>query len=240
MFRPKRLFPILLLGAMGVPYLLSNGGPLSSLKDKCNGLFTDSSRHDAAVFNNSDVALPVTHVPGPDGQMQTVIPRLVGPDDVDMHDVFHFGVTPDWIMSRWSRVSTTLADLELEGMRVPLVTGSQLNDIHGSLTYYFDRYQQLQRITFHGQTGDASKLILLLTQQHGFDPQPSLSAGVYLKKWNGRPTGVLWIEHAPLVRATSPRTRLDVTLEINSTLGSYKLSRESAQMLQQRKLAGKW
>ena len=48
-------------------------------------------------------------------------------------------------MRRWPRV-TTVPQFALAGLRVPLVTGTQIDDLAGSLTYYFDRTDQVQRI----------------------------------------------------------------------------------------------
>ncbi|MFH1922777.1 MAG: agmatine deiminase family protein, partial [Planctomycetota bacterium] len=39
----------------------------------------------------------------------------------NLHEVFRFDVTPDWIVRRWPRVSAGLPYLELQGYRAPLV-----------------------------------------------------------------------------------------------------------------------
>ena len=69
--------------------------------------------------------------------------------------VFRCDITPPWVMSQWSRVSTGLAELDLHGYRVALISGTREGDLAGSLTYYFNIQQRLQRITFQGSTGDA-------------------------------------------------------------------------------------
>jgi hypothetical protein len=80
----------------------------------------------------------------------------------DASRVFDFQVTPEWIVAQWPNVSTGLAQLQLEGYRVPLVTGARRQDLAGSLTYYFNNRQKLQQITFIGSTGDPNPLIGLL------------------------------------------------------------------------------
>lgn len=75
----------------------------------------------------------------------------------DLAEVFRFDVTTDWILRHWPRVSTGLAQLQLQGYRVPLVTGTGEADLAGSLTYYFNARQKVQRITFCGTTGDAAR-----------------------------------------------------------------------------------
>ncbi len=80
----------------------------------------------------------------------------------DASAVFDFQITPEWIVNHWPAVSTGLAQLQLEGYRVPLVTGTAQHDLAGSLTYYFNAEQKLQQITFIGMTGDPRPLIGLL------------------------------------------------------------------------------
>ena len=53
-------------------------------------------------------------------------------------EVLRFDVTVEWVMQRWPRVSTGLPYLQLQGYRVPLVSGTSLRDVAGSLTYYFN------------------------------------------------------------------------------------------------------
>jgi hypothetical protein len=88
--------------------------------------------------------------------------------DFKVHDagsVFNFEITPEWILARWPSVSTGLAQLQLEGYRVPLVTGTSQQDLAGALTYYFDAKQRLQRINFAGVSGDPRPLIDLLSNR---------------------------------------------------------------------------
>ena len=74
-------------------------------------------------------------------------------------EVLRFDVSPAWVLQRWPRVSTDLAVLQLHGYRVPLVTGTNQNDVAGSLTYYFNPSQQVQQITLRGTTGDPRAII---------------------------------------------------------------------------------
>lgn len=83
-------------------------------------------------------------------------------------DVFRFDLTPRMITERWSRLSTGLGDVNLQGYRVPLVTGTEPTDLAGSLTYYFDSRPRLRRITFLGATGDPAKIIDFVVRQFGF------------------------------------------------------------------------
>ena len=102
----------------------------------------------------------------PTGALAVAASSTVPRSDLKVHDagsVFSFEVTPEWILARWPSVSTGLAQLQLEGYRVPLVTGTGQEDVAGALTYYFDARQRLQRINFVGLSADPRPLVGLLT-----------------------------------------------------------------------------
>jgi hypothetical protein len=167
-------------------------------------------------------------------------PQLAGPPVNDLREIFRFDISPSWVTSRWSRVSTTLASLDLEGFRVPLVTGGGVDDLAGSLTYYFDQQNRVQRITFHGYTGDHRKLVSVATQCFGLRPEATLGGGLYLAKWNGVPTSVLRISRAAVVRSNAPHAQLQVLLELNRPAEYYQLSRESRQLLDLDRQLRRW
>jgi len=130
-------------------------------------------------------------------------------------EVLRFDVTIDWILRRWPRVSTGLADLEFQGYRVPLVTGTAETDLAGSLTYYFNPQQQVQRITFRGTTGDARNLVSLLVGRYRFTRKVTDDPGIFLYETvtpSGKPGGELKITMAGVVKAHDPRRRFEVDL----------------------------
>ena len=98
----------------------------------------------------------------------------------DLREVLRFDITPDWIVTRWPRVSAGLAHLELQGYRVPLVTGTTEEDLAGALTYYFNPQQQLQRITFYGTTGNTRRLVDLVVREYGFARRLTNDPGVFV------------------------------------------------------------
>ena len=130
--------------------------------------------------------------------------------------------------------------LIVDGLRVALVTGTNIEDVAGSLTYYFDHQQQLRRITFDGLTGDDRKLVNLVSQQFNLRSEPALGAGLYLARWNGQPTGVLRISHAPVIRVQRPHERLEVMLELNKPSIGYGLSTYAQQTLHLDHLTNRW
>ncbi len=146
-------------------------------------------------------------------------------------EVLRFDVTPRWVTDHWERISTIRAERDLVGMRVPLVTGTKVDDFAGSLTYYFDPNQRLHRLTLHGQTGDDRLLVEHASQKFGLRPEPHLGAGMYLLRWNGKPMNVMRVSHAPVIRADEPHTKFIVEMEINNVSGGYGVSPEFAELL---------
>ena len=61
---------------------------------------------------------------------------------LNLADAFSMDKTPLWVLQRWPRVSTGGAQLQLQGYRVPLVTGTGEGDLAGSMTYFFNPQQQ--------------------------------------------------------------------------------------------------
>lgn len=202
----------------------------------------DASGAPAASIPGTQAAgQPGTAMPGQSGlNALSIGPPRTAPVFQDFTHVFNFNANPRWIIETWPRVSTTLADMRLEGLRVPLVTGSRVDDLAGSLTYYFDQEKQLQRITFQGTTGDERRLVAMLQQVYEFELEPSVAGTMYMVKWNGEPVSVLRVEPAPVINANLPHTRLNLHLEINRPSRYYALSPEVKQLVERDKHAGRW
>ncbi len=142
----------------------------------------------------------------------------------DLGQIFRFDISQEWVTRRWKRVSTNHGDDKLHGFRVALVTGTNSWDLHGSLTYYFDDQQRAQRITYRGWTGDATRLIDLLTNRYDFKPQKTHLAGFYLAKSWGRAKSGILMKHPDVIYQENPSQRLGIVLEINNPAGSFSLS----------------
>jgi len=125
-------------------------------------------------------------------------------------------VTREWIYARWSRKSTGLGEPGLFGVRVPVVTGTAMTDVAGSLSYYFNAQGRVDKLRFHGRTADTTQLVAIAQRQFGMRPQPSLpgeqlfqtpSSGYALCELKTRPE--------PVLRSESPHNSFVVDLEIN-------------------------
>jgi hypothetical protein len=250
MFNRKYVLPLVVATAAGGPYLLMEENVSKSAFQAL----------DHAITTDDTTAMPATTpvpaargaVPLPEFRSEFGIgahaqnPRtaiaedLVGPPVADFGEILRFDITPDWITRRWPRVTATLAEQGLEGMRVPAVTGINVDDVAGSLTYYFNQYHQLQRLTFEGYTGDERKLVGAMTQYYGLQPEPTLDAGMYVARWNGQPSSILRIARAPIMTHDSPHSRLHVLLELNRPSMEYGLSPQAVAIVERDRNSRRW
>jgi hypothetical protein len=227
---------MILLAAGGLPYAWFSDQvrvPKHAMSDVLAMLTSDATPR----ARLSDRA-PADRVPSElEAQSQHPVPQppLSGqaPAGTDpLREVLRMDVTHEWVTRRWPRVSTVRADVNLLGMRVAYVSGTRLDDIAGSLTYYFDSFGRVRRITLHGRTGDASRLLSVAAETFQLRSEPNLRAGLYVARWNGAPASALWISHAEVVRADEPHWRYEIKLEINRPDLGYQLSRELAAILE--------
>lgn len=231
-------FLVAMGAAIGGPYLLNNSAVGKKVKDAgagwirpAQGEGSDQFAADAEdtagwLAGEADEAPAggasalsaeqlAAHHAGVD-QLTTAAPEPAVAGPVDMSEALRFEIDPAWVLGHWPRVSTRLAQLDLEGLRVPWVSGTQDDDLAGSLTYYFAPNERLQRITFFGTTGDGRKLVALLSTLHGFQRQESEDPRLYLYQVRGKDKAVseLRIWPADVVRADEPRARFNVALWI--------------------------
>lgn len=202
------------LGLVSLPYVMSTSST------------TGPTSGDYSALDTADAPL-LSGVP-----RQSDVP-LTGRPVADLAEIFRFDITPKWVFDHWPRVETTTNQPELKGYRVPVVTGSRLPDLAGSLTYYFNARQEPQRIVFHGTTGDAEPLARLMTSKFNFRRVSEPDAGTlrFQVQWSGKPVSELRVRPAQVVDANEPYRRFDVNLLIErpmqrrrSTDGERKLS----------------
>jgi hypothetical protein len=132
--------------------------------------------------------------------------------------LFRFDLQPEDIAIQFPRVSTHLIESGLSGMRVPLVSGTNPSDLAGSLTYFFDAQNQLQRVAFQGTTGNPSGLIDLMQSQFGMKAEPTLGGGTFLARNRGNPQVIqsaLRMRRAPVMREDQPLYKYFVNCEVN-------------------------
>ncbi len=245
MISRKLVLPVLLATAAGTPYLLMEYGVPSVVRDTMGTLVsTDASR--VEVERRPERSFPHTvgseydfgpQAANPDA---VVHPGVAGPPVEDLGEVLRFDIHPDWVSNRWPRVTLALSEPGLTGLRVPLVTGIRVDDVAGSLTYFFGPDHRLQRLTLEGFTGDAHRLVQLVTEHYGLKPEATLHAGMYVARWNKEPTSVLRITRPPVTAAASPHARLQVLLELNRPAMAYGLSTETRKILEYDRQTQQW
>ncbi|MCH8045400.1 MAG: hypothetical protein IID44_16950 [Planctomycetes bacterium] len=208
----RRTFLLMAMGgAVGVPYMvLSDGWKKLTQGWGGGGETTDVYGPGSAISApESDDVLPATEQPV-EGQ---------GVEQFD--EVFNFNVDKAWVINHWPRVFTGLEQADpvhrgyvLQGYRVPLVTGTQVDDLAGSLTYYFNHLQRPQRITFQGTTGDVNRLVKMLEENYNFRRENSRNPATYVYRSYrfGHTPSVLEIRESRRQRSTAPHRRFEVAL----------------------------
>jgi hypothetical protein len=147
--------------------------------------------------------------------------RADAPPIVDLAEAIRFDVTTAWLFRRWPRVTAGLPEGDLQGYRVPLVSGTREEDVAGSLTYYFNARQVCQKITLVGATGDPRKITAEVVGRFGLRRQTSGDAGLHLyqTRWNGKPVSELKVRAVPVVKSSEPFSRFEINLVLTSWQG---------------------
>jgi len=211
-----------LAAAVGVPYAISSTGlkdsmtsdePAATSVTVTSSTETASSGFQIPFLGTSNDATSAGATKIADAPAVPFNPRIAGDPVQNLGEIFNYDVTTGWVMNRWPRVSTRLAELDLQGYRVPLVTGTAHDDIAGALTYYFNQDQKVERITFYGTTGDPQKIVAAITAL-GLTQVIHSDAGLYLyqSKWNGEVESELQVRPAKVVRADAPNERYGLAL----------------------------
>jgi hypothetical protein len=195
--------PLLLVGvlaaAVAVPYFVLDKNVSQSVRGQWNRL-----------TGKGKAAEPESQVKPPAPADLSAVAYTAPP--VGIEEAFRFEIRPNWVMARFSNVSTVAGDPKQLGMRVALVTGTRTDDLAGSLTYYFDEYHQLQRITFSGRTGDARRLLGAIVPVHGLKSLPTTGAAYYVAGDAKKPTSQVAVNYVP--NSDQPNARLEVALDL--------------------------
>ena len=213
--------PALLAASVAVPYVATNG--TDGLPLPWQG---SSATHTvgAAELPSYPGELPAdarrrklsSSPQGPGALLYPTDTPLEGIPAMSVDEVLRMDVTKEWVYQRWARKSTTTSQLNLFGVRVPLVTGTQLHDVAGSLTYLFGANGHVHRLTFRGRTGDTTQLVNLVAQRYGLQRQSTSVPGEQLLQLkNGNDViSELRTRPAPVLWASTPHQSFDVELTL--------------------------
>jgi hypothetical protein len=209
--------------AVGVPFLLTSEST-EPLRGTVGSWWSDDESPLPQIEGIADPRVQQTLALSEQSvQWQPTAPATTTPV-ANLEGILRFDISPRWILDNWPHVATTRADDELDGLRVPLITGTRPHDVAGSLTYYFDKQHVVQRIALDGIVGDERHLVSVVTRLFQLQPEPQVDARVFVSKWNGRATSALWIHRLPVVSADSPYQKFEFALELNRPNHYFGLS----------------
>jgi len=197
--------PLLLGAAIGVPYLATNGPHFENL---WSGNSPPAGQRDNAGGSRGTIPLAGSVDAGNLQEKEFA--------NVTLREAFRFDITREWVYQQWARKSTALSQLGLYGIRVALVTGTELQDVAGSLTYLFGQDGRLQQISFRGRTGDTTPLVMLATRRYGLQPQPTAIVGeqLYQVRRGDQVLSELRTRPSSVLKANSPHDSFEVKLEL--------------------------
>ena len=234
---PRTLaMPTLLAASVAVPYVATNApewteqvrksataaatpAPAPAAKPAATPAGAAPAFHAAGAPAGSAASAPQSSAATAASPFQSVHAPSVSstPDPTyALAEVLRFDITKDWVYQRWDRKTTALADLDLFGVRVPLVSGTQVHDIAGSLTYFFGGDGRVKRISFRGRTGDTTQLAMLLHQRFGLQAVPSVIAGQQLlqARKDSEVISELRTQTAPILWSNTPHESFSVEFEL--------------------------
>jgi hypothetical protein len=221
-FNRHLLLMTLLAGAVAVPYV-TNSEQGQKLWAALTGSGAGPAAHESVTGPGSPataaVAMPAETTRHSSHESPTGPPpetQVEGSTPQTLEEVLRFDIAPTWITERWPRVSTGLSELDLQGYRVALVTGTNDSDLAGALTYYFNKKKEVERIIFHGASGDPRRLVQMVTSRFELKQQKSDDPGLTVfahKRW-GKSVSELRIRPAAVMRSEMPHARYEIDLAI--------------------------
>ena len=229
------LFLAILIAAGTLPYVLlhhSDGDPesagastqLTSLWGRLTGQ-TPAAGQSAVGRVEPPHGSAVLSLPEPPGR-PVDYPQLSGPPGTSLADLLRFDVTPAWLMQNWTRVTTCLTEPDWQGLRIPVVTGTDPSDLAGTVTYSFNMQQQVERIHLYGLAGDVEPVAAFVQQRLGMQQYPSPGCLLYLGFYGEEPLSMLRIRTLPTQTAQNTSARYEIDLEMNLPRPGAKLSDE--------------
>ena len=240
--RPTQIVTLLAAG-FGGPYLFFNGSELASSirspdspSTQSNATSQDSNRGQRSPGRLTSGSLNYSSSIDFSDSSSTFTPEqsrtpLVNSSMRDFREFVRFDITPGWVTATFPRVSTVLSNVQMDGLRVPVVTGTSSSDFAGTVDYYFDRQQSLRRIILQGHCGDPTEIVQLLREHYKLMPEPSLGGHLYTIRWNNRVTSLAAIQPAPVIYADDPFRKFSILFELNQPSLEYGMSEQAEEIL---------
>jgi hypothetical protein len=216
----SRLFMIaVVLGiAIGLPYLGSRqSSQNNSVAPPPPAATPAESGASALAPPKSAVTVEPAKSParGPGPEVNSNPAPLEGAQIQAIEQVLRFDLTKDWVYRTWTRKSTGPTDVGLFAVRVPLVTGTHVAALAGSLTYYFNSAGQVEHISFRGRTGDTTHIVNFLAQTYEFKrAEAPIGEQVYQVKRGHQTVSELRTRTEPVLWTNSPHSSIAIELEL--------------------------
>ncbi len=226
--------PLLLILAVGVPYAMYSDSA-DSVRTKVQSLLSGSHTDELPAIEGIDdptVSRLLAQQEQFAATQQNAAAGSHMTPTVSLENALRFNISPRWVLDSWPHVSTTRIDGPLDGLRVPLITGTGPTDVVGSLTYYFGQHRQVQRISLEGVVGDERQVVSIVTRVFQLQPEPAAGVGIFLAKWNGKPTSALIVRRMPVVSADNSLRKFSFILELNRPTNYFGLSAQLQAELQ--------
>lgn len=157
-------------------------------------------------------------------------PSTPGPATIDLRAWLRWDLPRGYLIWQHPNAAIVPTERNLLGYRIPFTTGLQPHDLTGTLTYYFDSKDQLQRMELSAASGNPWPMTQWLLPQFRLQPIPSTHPNVRLAilKSRDKPQSLLAVASGNASSASTPH---ELFLELNRST-DLGLGFHSSQLLQ--------
>ncbi len=214
------IYLLLLMSVFSVPMLMLNSEWRDSLTRAGSDLFKQVGHLPRRLIPAGEAVQKGTQAQSSLSPMAIQLEQAVkrfhagGGRIADFNTVFQCGAPRSWVQRTYGDISETV-DGQREGLRVSLVTGNRLEDVAGSLTYWFDRQGRVEQIYFQGVTGNPAKLASFACRSQKMVARQHDRDALFIRTGKDGPQHLLHISRKPLVNVSTLHGRYKVTLELN-------------------------
>jgi hypothetical protein len=220
------IYLLLLIGVLSVPVLMFNSQWRDSIMRAGSDLFRQARQVPRRLVSDgedgNDAQPPLSPLAI---QLEQAMQRFhaEGGRISDFNRIFQCGAPRSWVQRTHVDASRT-RDGQRDGLRVTLVTGEELEDLAGSLTYWFDRQGRVERISFQGVTGNPAKLVSFARRSQKMVARGCERDALFVRDGKNGPLHLLHISRSPVVNVKTQYGRYHVTLELNRPGSSLSLA----------------
>jgi hypothetical protein len=246
------LWPALLAGVIGIPFMTSQDHgssewemqPALSTSDLASQYSLQPSYQYPTgpdFLQTSATSVPALPL-NLNGQASVILPGDANSPDLNamplafvpvanFAEVIRLDANSAWVKSRWERISVFTTGDGLTAFRCDLVTGVNQGDLHGCLTYFFDRQDKVAKISFRGWCGDPSPIKNFAITSWNLEPKDGKSTSVFVARSWRISRGALILQNAPIIRRDQPLEQVAVFFEVAAPDFRDGISREMCEAI---------